>query len=134
MLCALRENHRPFGGANMPNTGLSGPYPLDWHNVDEHVAAAIGAYALGYVNEQNAFVVRYVGRSDGNLNVTLRRRVGSYKSFKFRHFDTRNEAFERECRMFHDFGGVGSLDNDVHPARPPDTNMNCPNMNCSALN
>ena len=117
----------------MPSTGLKGPYVLNWANVDNEVLAGVGVYALGNLNMRREFVVRYVGRSDGDLSVWIRRWVGRYEAFQFAHFDTRIEAFETECRLFHEFGGVNALDNDVHPARPPNTTVRCPNANCREL-
>ena len=35
-------------------------------------------------------------------------------------------AFEKECRNFHDFGGVEKLDNDIHPDRPDGAAWKCP--------
>lgn len=36
-------------------------------------------------------------------------------------------AFEKECALYHDFGGPqGQLDNEVHPARPEGTDWQCP--------
>lgn len=37
------------------------------------------------------------------------------------------EAFEKECKNYHDFGGdIGSLDNDIHPDRPEGKEYECP--------
>jgi hypothetical protein len=124
---------RILKGKKMASTGLRGPHALNEANIDAKVDTSIGAYALGYVNSEEVFVVKYVGRSDSDLNKRLKDWVGSYKSFKYGHFETKKAAFERECRMFHDFGGTGSLDNDIHPARPKGTNHDCPVSACTDL-
>lgn len=117
----------------MPNTGLFGPFDLNNQNIDAKVGASIGAYALGRVNDQGTFVVKYVGRSDNDLNARLKNWVGDYPSFKYGHFGNTKDAFSRECHMFHDFGGVTSLDNSVHPARPSGASHRCSNGQCSDL-
>jgi hypothetical protein len=117
----------------MPSTGLFGPHSLTAKDIDAHVGASIGAYALGYVNDESTFIVKYVGRSDTDLNARLKNWVGDYKAFKYGHFDSTNGAFNKECHMFHDFGGTSSLDNSVHPARPSGSSHACPNGNCTDL-
>lgn len=117
----------------MPSTGLFGPHSLDTKTIDDKVGTALGAYALGYVNAEGAFVVKYAGRSDNDLNKRLKDWVGDYASFKYGHFKTVEAAFECECRIFHDFGGTGSLDNDIHPARPKGTDHDCPVSGCTDL-
>lgn len=114
----------------MPSTGLTGPYALTEKNIDANVNASIGAYALGYVNSDDVFIVKYVGRSDDDLNGRLKDWIGSYKSFKYGHFNTKKAAFEKECHMYHDFRG---LDNDIHPARPKGLDYDCPVSDCDAL-
>jgi hypothetical protein len=117
----------------MANTGLFGPYDLTNKEIDAHVGASIGAYALGDANGSVLQIVRYVGRSDNDLSARLKQWVGKYNSFKYGHYNTTKAAFEKECTMFHDFGGTVKLDNDVHPARPKGTSYDCPNPNCDDL-
>jgi hypothetical protein len=120
-------------GTIMPSTGLFGPHALDSKNIEAHVGAAIGAYALGYVNDQGTFIVKYVGRSDTDLNKRLKDWVGSYNSFKYGHFNSTKDAFAKECSMFHDFGGIGPLENSIHPARPSGARHACPHSSCTVL-
>jgi hypothetical protein len=117
----------------MASTGLIGSFALTNSEIDKNVERRIGSYALGYLNDENTFIVNYVGRSDRDLNGRLKDWVGDYKRFKYRHYDTKKAAFEKECQMFHDFGGTKSLDNDVHPARPEGTNYDCPVSSCNDL-
>jgi len=106
----------------MASTGLLGPFELTNAVIDIKVKKEIGAYALGYVNN-NTFHVSYVGRDDDDLNRRLKEHVGSYQHFKFRHYNTAKEAYEKECYLYHDFT---PRDNDIHPAKPDGTNYKCP--------
>lgn len=113
----------------MANTGLKGPFPLTETGIDNEIGEiSPGVYTLGHLNSDNAFVVSYVGRSDDDLNGRLKQWVGvkNYKVFKYDYFSSSKAAFEKECRLYHDFGGKQKLDNDIHPARPKDTNWECP--------
>lgn len=112
----------------MPSTGfIDGPFSLD-HVTIQRVVTRVspGAYALGYTNDKGSFVVSYVGRSDDNLASRLSNWVGQYDQFKAGYFDSPKQAFEKECKMFHDFGGTKSLDNKIHPARPANSGWKCP--------
>jgi len=114
----------------MPQTGLNGPYALDNETIDRVVTrTSPGAYALGYV-ENNSFYVQYVGRSDDNINQRLKQHVGEYPRFKFDYFGSPKAAFEKECNLWHDWGGPeGSLANKSHPDRPDGTDWKCPRCN-----
>jgi len=111
----------------MPQTGLRGPYTLDNETIERVVTrTSPGAYALGHVKD-NTFYVYYVGRSDDDINSRLKDWVGSkYSKFKFEYYDSPKAAFEKECNLYHDFGGKEKLDNDKHPERPDGTNWQCP--------
>lgn len=110
----------------MPSTGLYGPHSLTQEGIDAAVkGVAPGAYALGDVNANNTFIVRYVGRSDTDLNDRLKDWVGDYRQFKYAFYPTAKAAFEKECHLFHDFGET-TLDNAVHPARPAGSDWKCP--------
>lgn len=118
----------------MPNTGLGKPYSLDEKTIDQVVKKnSIGAYVLGHFktskkndNEVKTFVVEYVGRSDDDLNGRLKKWVGKYKRFKYGYYDSPKAAFEKECKIYHDFGEKETLDNDIHPDRPENANWKCP--------
>ena len=118
----------------MATTGLHGPHLLTEKEIDAAVrGTGPGAYALGRQVE-GTFYVDYVGRSDGDLNARLKQWAASkYIYFKYGFYDTAKAAFEKECRMFHDFGGTAKLDNKVHPARPEGTNLKCPVDGCADL-
>ncbi len=55
----------------MATLGMNGPYPLTNEKIDEVVTkTSAGNYALGYKKE-STFYVKYVGRSDNDLNKRL---------------------------------------------------------------
>ena len=73
----------------MASTGLKGPFPLTEEGIDDEVTrTSPGAYALGYLDDSNTFIVCYVGRSDDDLNGRLKNWVGkkNYKRFKYDYF------------------------------------------------
>lgn len=110
----------------MPSTNLKGPYTLTEINIDEIFSEIkSGTYVLGHLTKAETFVVEYVGRSDDNLNGRLHDWVGSYTHFKARYFKSAEEAFERECRIYHDFGEKEKLDNKIHPDRSS-SDWKCP--------
>jgi len=117
----------------MPTLDMYGPYALTSAQIDRVVRRiSAGNYALGYVNDEDKFIVQYVGRSDGDLCAELKGRLGAkYSRFKFSYAESPRAAFDKECHNFHDFGGSESLDNEIHPARPKGTLWPCPV--CSAL-
>lgn len=114
------------------STGLHGPYELDTTVIDKIVrGVGPGAYALTREKTEPSFVVYYVGRSDDDLNDRLKDWVGTkYTHFKYGFLDTAEAAFLKECRLFHDFGGVAKLDNEIHPARPNGSKAKCPVDGC----
>ena len=112
----------------MATTGLKGPFSLTDEKIDSVVTrTSPGAYALGYVNSSDAFIVKYVGRSDDDINDRLHDWIGEYSKFKFGYFTSPKAAFEKECRIWHDFGGPEDLlDNEIHPDRSDGSDWECP--------
>lgn len=87
----------------------------------------MGNYALGYLNNDGNFVPQYVGRSDNDLLARLISHVNkgeSYKCFKFSYANNEKEAYEKECRNFHEF--QSQLNNDYHPDKPDYKEYRCP--------
>lgn len=112
----------------MASTGLNGPYPLTTDGIDGNVTrTSPGAYVLGRMGN-DSFTVEYVGRSDTDVNARLKQWVGKgYPRFKFGYFDSPKAVFEKECNIYHDFGGPSEkLDNDKHPQRPEGSSWQCP--------
>lgn len=91
---------------------------------------APGVYVLDKTTG-GLFQVSHVGRSDDDVKARLKQHVRStYKYFKFDYATSPKNAFEKECELYHDFGGPeGKLDNNVHPGRPKDTDWKCPKCN-----
>jgi len=86
-----------------------------------------GAYALGKTDTNGTFLISYIGRSDDDLNGRLKDHEGSHPQFKAHYFPSAKAAFEKECQLYHMFGGpAGELQNKVHPARPQGISMRCP--------
>ena len=74
----------------------------------------------------NIFLVKFVGRADECLNYTLKNYVGQYKMFKFSYALTLRDAFEKECRSFHEFNKYNNLENKQHPEPPKNIEVACP--------
>ena len=97
----------------------------------------IGNYALGSMNGET-FVIRYVGRTDEQ---SVRERLLQHLNrdewpdctcFKFTYASSAQEAYELECRNYHDFGEPdGKLHNKNHPAKPENMRyLSCPMIGC----
>lgn len=111
----------------MPSTGMNPEYSLNALLIALVVPHSIGAYALGYKDQNGVFNVKYVGRSDTDLNARLQQHVGEgYTIFKFQQLSTVYDAFCKECNLYHDFGEDKLLDNKEHPDRPEGTDYQCP--------
>lgn len=115
--------------------GLHGPWPLTEKDIDKVVTGiGAGAYILTCERINPGFIVNYVGRSDDDLNGRLKKWVGmKYTHFMYGFLPSAKDAFLKECRLFHDFGGIEKLDNKIHPDRPKNTNLTCPVSGCDAL-
>lgn len=90
-----------------------------------------GNYALGYIDD-DTFIVKYVGRADLDVRERLLQHINEdYESFKFSYATSPKDAFEKECKNYHDFNGdEGKLDNKIHPDRPSNSkNWKCPCCN-----
>ena len=116
----------------MASTGLDGPYPLTATWIADNIEYEMpGAYALGSVSEKTGnFRVAYVGRSDGDVGDRLFDHVDKYSHFKFKYYETPKKAFEKECELYHNFGGLKKLKNKRHPQRPKGTKYECPYDDC----
>lgn len=117
----------------MASLGLEGPWALTAKNIDENFTRKEpGNYALGYMDANSVFIVKYVGRSDTDLNDRLHKHLGeSYPLFKAKYASSPKTAFEKECQNWHDFGGLeGKLDNKIHPGEPTDASWKCPVNGC----
>ena len=112
----------------MPQPGLKGPYLLSQGTIDQEVTRTLpGVYVLGRSSDSK-FNIEYVGRSDSDIRARLKQWVGSkYAEFEYEYYPSAEAAFEKECLLWHYFGGPeGGLDNENHPTPPADTNWQCP--------
>jgi hypothetical protein len=108
----------------MVGTGLHGPFALSPDVIEEELADCCpGAYALGFVDSLGRFSITYVGSGGEDLKEKLKGHIGTALQFKFRHFATGKQAFEKECEMFHRFFPPGNF---LHPSRPDGRDWCCP--------
>lgn len=134
--------------SDLPSTGLRGNYRLDRISVDVRVnLRSPGVYAVGSLVSSSSkrpwasasrpsdvgtvpgnLSILYVGRSDDDLRKELARHVGHYEAFQFEFYPNDVAAFDKECHLYHAFGGAeGKLDNTSHPLRPKRfPRMSCP--------
>lgn len=121
----------------MASLNMVGPYILTEDEINTKIESdRIGNYALGYLNGKRVFVVKYVGRSETDLRTRIKhglidRRTNQlifrYELFKFCYANTPMEAYIKECKNYHDFGGNrGKLLNTNHPDAPNGVKMDCP--------
>lgn len=111
----------------MASLDMQGPFNLTNEEIDKQITkTSAGNYALGSVKDDGTFIVKYVGRSDTDLNARLKAHVGKHPKFKYSYATSPKSAFEKECKNFHDFGGTDSLENDIHPDRPANSGWKCP--------
>lgn len=115
----------------MAKLDMTGPFVLTKEEIEKQIPEkVIGNYAFGYIDpSDNKFVIEYVGRADGQ---PLRERIkhgiaDGYKEFMFSIAANAKEAYEKECKNWHEFGGPkGWLDNKIHPDKPNNTDYECP--------
>lgn len=107
----------------MASSGLRGPFALSKNGINSNVTrVSPGAYAIGSF-ENNTFYISYVGRSDASVNKRLHDHIGEEPKFKYEYYGSAKAAFEKECRLYHDFRPP---DNKAHPARPQGSGWKCP--------
>jgi hypothetical protein len=126
----------------MASLDMDGPFELEVKTIQGKVAGSPGNFALGTLTPNKRFAVRLVGRSDSNLQQTLLQalkrgsgqpgffaRLFSGKkpinAFKFSHAMDAEAAYSKECRNFHNFGGLEKLANTNHPKPPQGGNDPC---------
>lgn len=107
----------------MATLNMKGSYPLTNEEINKQITeTSPGNYAYGHVKD-NTFYVDYVGRADSDLNDRIKHGVGQYKRFKYSYAKNAKEAYEKECRNYHDFTPA---DNKIHPDKPDGTIYKCP--------
>ena len=126
----------------MASLDMDGPFALERKVIEQMVGGNPGNFALGTMSGQKRFAVRIVGRSDANLQQTLLKELkrgtgqpgffarvfGGKKpinAFKFSQARDAEAAYAKECRNFHNFGGVKKLANKSHPEPPAGSGFVC---------
>lgn len=121
----------------MANLNMGSAYPLTEETVKAQVKDKIGNYAFRKF-ENNIWRVKYVGRSDSQLQKEIIQQARLHKmldvegyEFKFSYANNITEAYEKECQNYHDFGENKCLLNERHPKKPADNNhYHCPVESC----
>lgn len=105
-------------------------YCFSASSIEEYVTEnRPGNFALGFVCD-DVFIVRYIGRAEENLRDKLKSYLGdAYQYFKFSYALSSREAFEKECKIYHRFGGCKKLHNLIHPSRGNHMDWKCPVCN-----
>lgn len=97
-------------------------FTLTSEEVDKQVTPnKAGVYQLLTFNTfLELYVVKYVGRSDTDLNARLKQHCSKgYDAFCFEYADTPLDAYQGECTYYHHYNGdIGLLDNKSHPDLP----------------
>jgi hypothetical protein len=111
----------------MESIEMKGPFDLTADSINVQVAElSSGNYVLGNFDCKGIPFIKYTGRSDCDLNTEIKKFIGKYQLFKFLYASSVQEAFEKECKYYHDYGESNELDNKVHPDRPAGTDWLCP--------
>ena len=117
---------------NLSHKGKDIPY-LNEKNVDDQVEKdKLGVYGLDRGKKDDPFKVYYIGRADNCLNTRLKKHIGekyentTYKWFKYDYAKSIQDAYNKECKCYHHYGGKEKLDNEIHPRKPEGTNYKCP--------
>mgnify|MGYP001190839583 FL=1 len=115
----------------MAQSGLIGPYSLTEEEIERFVTGAedwssAAVYALGPVKDKR-FYIRRVGHADGDLVHELSAFLGQYAAFRFKFYRSTRSAYDKECRLYHEFK---PRDNVTHPVKPKNTKFNCPVASC----
>lgn len=104
-------------------------YPFYEETIDELIPPdTIGNYILGYRVGKSEIQIRYVGRSDTDLNRRLHEHLEDpYDAFMFNTQNTPEEAYIEECWNWHGCDGPqGRLENKIHPDKPEGCEATCP--------
>ncbi len=105
-------------------SGLRGSFPLTKEAIEKEVRfIAPGVFALGVLNDEGRFQMLFVGRSDTDVRRALKGYIGKANRFKFELFDNPEDAFKKECEIYH---FMKPKANTAHPMRPATQDWVCP--------
>lgn len=98
---------------------MDGPYKYTKDEVDKRVKNTTwnGNYRTGYLNDEGAFVPKYVGR--GVVNDRLKKHLDEGckdTHFKFMYEADEIKSYEIESAGYHRF--QGQIRNEIHPRKP----------------
>jgi hypothetical protein len=102
---------------------LFGPFKLTVDRLDKHLqASSPGIFALGE-ERHGVFTIKQIGRSDDDLRLALKSHIrGPHKYFKFSYAMSPEDAFAKECELYH---SLIALDQPTHPAPPNSKDLKC---------
>lgn len=123
----------------MPDLDMLDPCELSEILINTIIEKKRGNYAFGYLDNENNFIVCYVGRSDTDLQREIKQQMKTDRAkgcthFMYSYASSKKEAFEKECRNYHDFGESDHLHNEYHPDKPDRTDYKCPVKGCEYNN
>lgn len=105
-------------------SGLRGSFPLTAESIDKEIKfIAPGVFALGVLGHDGRFQMLLVGRSDSDVRKTLKAYIGKANRFKFECYDEAEQAYRKECEIFHFMKPPA---NKTHPQRPAGMEWACP--------
>ena len=104
-------------------SGLKGSFPLTAEEIKKQIKfKAPGVYTLGNLKDDGKYQTLYVGRADRDLAATLQKCLRQTQRFKFEQFDAAEDAFHKECELYHLFKPAA---NKVHPPVPALEDWHC---------
>jgi len=107
----------------MAETGLNGPFLLKAQEIDTEIKEkSAGVYVLDRSHDDGPFHISYVGRSDTDLKARLHEHGERYKRFKYEYHTSPEEAFAKECWLYHEFNPPSTI---AHPPRPHGSKWKC---------
>ncbi len=106
---------------------LQGPYELTIQQV-EHISSApcCGVFVLGDIDEHGALVAKYIGMANKNIGKRLGDFIDKYPYFKIMRCKKPYDAFEKQCKIYHECSLFSKLDNPMHPTHPEEESWICP--------
>lgn len=115
----------------MANRVLFGPFNLKKEIIREKVPQKKGNYLF----LSSLGVVKYIGRSDSDLQTEILQQMDTYRAngctqFKYSLSESVRDAYETECRDYHNYGGKDKLNNRYHPDEPEGHHYPCPVEGC----
>jgi hypothetical protein len=104
-------------------SGLRGSFPLTEEEIKKQIKSkAPGVFTLGNLGADGRYQTLYVGRADRDLADTLKKCLRQTQRFKYEQFDNKEDAFHKECELYHLFKPAA---NKVHPPVPTLEDWRC---------